>query len=104
MLFNLTTRSLFKCHDPTNAITCHSQFLLIRNGPIFGSSELKAFEPFNGFENCKSYTKRPCYRIRESFDRKNMLTNLENIQQDFVGFFCEFTLSELEVWEVIFEK
>ena len=45
----------------------------------------------------------PVYIIGMDSESKNMLTNLkcENIGDKT---FCKFTISELEVWEIIFEK
>ena len=65
-------------------------------GPCFSGgagAELCAHEPFNGDESCYSGAKQPGYGIPLDEDGVNMLTNLED---------GEFTISELEVWEVKF--
>jgi hypothetical protein len=73
-------------------IYCNSDY-----GPCFdggGESDLSAFyEPFNGDRNCRSYANKPGYRIPVDEDGRNMLTNKED---------SSFTISELEVWEVVF--
>jgi hypothetical protein len=94
MLFNLTTRNAFKVQDHTKAIACGK-----REGPCFGNSELYAKEPFNGKNKCMSYVNRYGYRIKMDSESKSNLTNLK-CQYGW----SEFTISELEVWEVIFEK
>jgi hypothetical protein len=43
MLFNLTTRNLFKVQDHTKAIRCAKEL-----GPCFGDGGLYAAGPFNG--------------------------------------------------------
>jgi hypothetical protein len=93
MLFNLTTRKLFKCIKHDIAIGCGKDL-----GPYFGNRELTADEPFNGNNNCCSWVNYPGYKIEEDSQDINMLTNLK------CGGFSYFTISELEVWEVIFEK
>ncbi len=69
---------------------CHSE-----RGPCFKGgvwSELSASdEPFNGDGNCWSYAKLPGYRIPVDGAGTNMLTNNKG---------DEFTITELEVWEV----
>ncbi len=100
MLFNLTTRNVFKVQDHTKAITCGKD-----NGPDFGIGELQAFEPFNENNQCASYVNNVCYRIRMDSQWKNNLTNIKYQQCLVFGdYYCEFTIIELEVWEIIFEK
>jgi hypothetical protein len=43
MLFNLTTRRLFKCDKPDIALGCY-----VERGPYFGGGELATEEEFNG--------------------------------------------------------
>ncbi len=65
------------------------------SGPNFGtrtSAELSAHnEPFNGDRKCYSVANKPGYGIPIE-GGKNMLTNKED------GW---FTISELEVWEIV---
>ena len=94
MLFNLTTRKFFKCINHEIAIYCCKD-----RGPVFGSAELFASEPFNGNNKCYSNANNLGYKIEEDNEGINTLTSLK----------CEygwsyFSISELEVWEVIFEK
>lgn len=57
------------------------------------STELSANdEPFNGDNKCHSDGNRPGYQIDIDADGNNMLTNQKN---------GDFTITELEVWEVI---
>jgi hypothetical protein len=64
-------------------------------GPCFegkGNSELSAWdEPFNGVGNCRSWANQPGYRIPVDDGGINMFTN----KKDY-----DFTISELEVWQV----
>jgi hypothetical protein len=52
-------------------------------------------EPFNGDGNCRSYANEPGYRIPVDGAGTNMLTNTNNKYQDF-------TITELEVWQVTY--
>ena len=49
ILFNLTTKTLFKCKNEEICIVPNKKW-----GPTFGVSELAAFEQFNGMNNGKS--------------------------------------------------
>jgi hypothetical protein len=63
-------------------------------GPAFvsqGNNELWAVEPFNGDGKCRSRANLPGYKIVIE-GGKNILTNKED---------GDFTISELEVWEVV---
>jgi hypothetical protein len=73
------------------------------NGPYFGNGELAAEEPFNGDNKCYSYANRGGYNIGKDRESRSMLTNLK-CEWQFIGYESRFTISELEVWEVIFEK
>ena len=96
MLFNLTTRKLFKCNKHEWAITCCKLY-----GPVFGAGELAASnEPFNGNNNCRSNANCDVYKIEKDSKEIHMLTNLK-CKGLFTSF---FSISELEVWEVTFEK
>jgi hypothetical protein len=65
------------------------------HGPYFGDLELAAnSEPFNESLNCTSMEKVNIYRI-DKIGRNNALTNKDS---------CAFTITELEVWEVIEEQ
>ena len=98
MLFNLTTRNAFKLQDHTKAIYCGKDW-----GPNFGNGELYAADPFNGNNKCGSFVNSDGYRIKMDSESKSNLTKLKCVQ--FRGdYISEFTISELEVWEVIFEK
>ncbi len=50
-------------------------------------------EPFNGYGNCSSHANKPGYFIPLDGAGKNMLTNKLD---------GSFTISELEVWEVVY--
>jgi hypothetical protein len=99
MLFNLTTRNEFKVQDHTKAIRCGKKY-----GPFFGNAELYADQPFNGNNSCGSNLNRDGYRITMDSENKSNLTNLKCQEGAFDGYLSVFTISELEVWEVIFEK
>jgi hypothetical protein len=90
MLFNLSSRINFPSKHAGTDINCSKEY-----GPCFSGSndsELDALcEPFNGDGNCASFTNMPGYDIPK-VDGVNMLTNKKN---------GNFTISELEVWEVI---
>jgi hypothetical protein len=95
MLFNLTTRKLFKCIEHGHAIYCKNDY-----GPAFGNGELYASEPFNGNNKCWSYGNGPGYKIEKDSQGISMMTNLK-----CDGFSTSyFTISELEVWEIIFDN
>ena len=89
-LFNLTSSRLFKgSHNA--GILCATY-----RGPKFTSTsnddELCAWdEPFND-NKCSSYANKPGYSIGVDAAGKNTLTNSEN---------GDFTISELEVWEIV---
>jgi hypothetical protein len=88
MLFNLTSCRHFPSQKYGNEIRCSREI-----GPTFGNDELGAyFEPFNGDSSCSSFANRNSFNIPVE-DGKNMLTNREN---------GDFTISELEVWQVEF--
>jgi hypothetical protein len=76
---------------------------------VFGDSELGAREPFNHYDNCYSFANNNGYRIKMNYSKKNKLTNLkcdplDSDDDDPEWYSSNFTISELEVWEVIFEK
>jgi hypothetical protein len=89
-LFNLSSSRQFT-NTGKGGILCSSV-----HGPVFGSygcGELFAWgEPFNGDGKCLSDENRPGYNIVIE-GGKNMLTNKEDE---------DFTITELEVWEVTF--
>ena len=93
MVFNLTTRQQFHVKDHSLAIICRANW-----GPCFGNGELATREPFNGNNNCWSYINQKYYGIPES-NGMNQLTNTE-VDERLV--FSDFTISEIEVWEVKF--
>jgi hypothetical protein len=88
-LFNLSSSRQFT-NTGKGEIICYSGY-----GPAFGSEgnygELRACEPFNGDGKCASWANESGYKIVIEGE-KNMLTNFKD------GY---FTISELEVWEVI---
>jgi hypothetical protein len=88
-LFNLSSSRQFT-NTGKGGICCWSF-----NGPVFGNggyTELGALsEPFNGDGECRSWANSPGYKIVIE-GGKNMLTNKED---------GNFTISELEVWEVV---
>ncbi len=98
MLFNLSTRNIFKPRDETIAIQCGKD-----RGPCFGIYELLSSEPFNGNKKCSSYVNSDGYYITMDSEFKSNLTNVE-CQYGLSKYNSEFTISELEVWEIIFEK
>jgi hypothetical protein len=73
MLFNVTTKKVFKCIEHDQAITCRKSW-----GPCFGSTELGAYEPFNGDYECWSYAENSGYKIGKDSERRSMLTNLKD--------------------------
>ena len=98
MLFNLSTRQNFQCQNPKKAIACWKNW-----GPYFGDGELYTFEPFNQVNQCCSYINRNVYGISKNKEDKSMLTNLP-FSKPMFGIKCDLTISELEVWEVVFEN
>ncbi len=97
-LFNLSTNHKFSIQDPTHAI-----YGADYRGPRFGdNAELAAIsEPFNGENKCWSWVNYSVYKIPYDSDGKtSMLTNEECRDWGL----CEFTIVELEVWEVVFEE
>jgi hypothetical protein len=99
VLFNLTTRIAFKVRDHFQAIRCEKYC-----GPHFGDGELCADEPYNGNNSGKSFVNEACYSITMDSESKNNLTNLKCVKGKLGMYFSEFTISELEVWEVIYDK
>ena len=99
MLFNLTTHQLFKSQDHSQAILCYKGC-----GIEFGNSELGANETFDGNNKCYSYANFPGYRIEIDSKKINKLTNLKCIAGILNKWKSDFTISELEVWEVIFSE
>jgi hypothetical protein len=88
-LFNLSSSRQFT-NTGKGGIYCCSG-----HGPDFradGYNELNAYGPFNGDGKCGSYANLDGYKIVIE-GGKNMLTNKEN---------GDFTITELEVWEVTF--
>jgi hypothetical protein len=72
-------------------------------GPVFGQGELSALQPFNGENNCYSFANCDGFHIPFDFDCRSNLTNLK-CHEKGESYVSEFTISEIEVWEVIFEK
>ena len=98
MLFNLTTHTSFPCTDPSYAIVCKKD-----RGPYFGEGDLSAFdEPFNEENACRSYTNEDPYSIPRNSEGINMLTNQKSKGLD--SDWCQFTISEIEVWGVSFNE
>jgi hypothetical protein len=93
MLFNLSKQSHFPSKRTGKEIYCHSNF-----GPCFSGysdySDLSvSIEPFNGDTNCSSFANKPGYKIPVDEAGTNMLTNKKD---------GDFTITELEVWEVTY--
>lgn len=92
MLFNLSNCLHFPSKLAGTEIYCHKDC-----GPCFSGGEsqgqLVALEPFNKNGNCISRANKPAYNIPIDDKGLNMLTKSKGI---------EFTISELEVWEVKF--
>ena len=101
MLFNLTARKLFKSKKYEWAIACGKYY-----GPCFGDNELLASEPFNGNDKCCSRVNMIGYNIdgyKMQYMSPSMTNQLINRNSDLQGR-AFFTIIDLEVWEVIFEK
>ena len=97
MLFNLTTRCTFKSQKHDEAIHCYKD-----SGPYFGLGELITDDlPVDEDNNCCSNVNEAGYRIGKDSKGRNMLTNLVC---EYGYCYSEFTISELEVWEIVFEK
>jgi hypothetical protein len=92
MLFNLTSKN----HFP-NKKTGKEIRLDCDNGPCFSGGdywELSTFgEPFNGDGKCVSCANEPGYGIPVDGAGINQLTKKKG---------ARFTISEIEVWEVIY--
>ena len=90
MLFNLSTCRFFPTNKQGSELFCSKNY-----GPYFGNFELSIREePFNGDNMCRSYPNRSYFSIPVE-GGKNMLSNKE------VEY---FTISELEVWQVNYNK
>jgi hypothetical protein len=72
MLFNVTTKKVFKSIRHDEAIRCVKE-----RGPCFGEGELGAAEPFNGDSKCYSWANRYGYKIGMDGESRSMLTNLK---------------------------
>ena len=90
MLFNLSSCRHYPSRNESGAIFCGTKL-----GPCFdggSDSELSADEdPFNMVGNCSSNGNKPGYEIPVDGAGINMLTNYKD---------GNFTISDLEVWEV----
>ncbi len=62
---------------------------------------MMAYEPFNGENNCRSFVNDVGYKIGVDSERINKLTK-EKCKEGSQK--CEFTIVELEVWEVVLEE
>jgi hypothetical protein len=66
---------------------------------------LQAFnEPFNEDKNCWSHANEGVYHIGIDSEGRNKLTNLKCEKNDLGSEISEFSISELEVWAIVFEK
>jgi hypothetical protein len=91
MIFNLTDKVHFPCLKQERAVLNSS-----RQGPCFGSGELVAFEePFNGENKCGSFSGQDVYKITTAMGGINNLINQKS---------GNFTITELEVWQVEFKQ
>jgi hypothetical protein len=68
-------------------------------GPCFGYGELIARRSLNIDNRCYSLANLSGYNIGKDSESRSMLTNLK-----CDGLVSRFTISELEVWEIIFEN
>ena len=93
MIFNLTTNQLFKVKDHSLAICSFKN-----DGPVIGETELSTFSPFNGNYKCVSNANSNTYQIGMDSQGRNKLTNLKCDENGM----SYFSISEIEVWEVIF--
>jgi hypothetical protein len=57
-------------------------------------AELKAYPPFNGYNNCKSFARNPAYLIGRDDDGRNLMTMSKNEL---------FTITEIEVWQITYQ-
>ncbi len=64
---------------------------------------MQVTEPFNGEGKSFSVANLKGYNIPMDNKYKNMLTSLK-CEVNILCAICYFTISEIEVWEVIFEK
>jgi hypothetical protein len=93
MIFNLTTKQLFKVKNHSLAIYCYKN-----DGPVFGEAELTTFSPFNGNYKCVSNANSNTYQIGMDSQGRNKLTNLKCNKKGM----SEFSISEIEVWEIMY--
>ena len=90
-LFSLTQQRHFPVEDDTRAVSCAKD-----EGPSFGIGELLALhEPFNTEDGCWSLAREKVYNIGKSTEGVNELT--QTVKD---GYFEQFTIDELEVWQV----
>jgi hypothetical protein len=88
-LFSLTQQRHYPVQDHTDAVGCERTC-----GPFFGVWELVAgWQPFNREDGCRSVTGRSGYKIPLTTEGVNELTQTVNVDDDF-------TIDELEVWQV----
>ena len=96
VLFNLTLFTSHKCKTPKMAIKCKANW-----GPRFGDDELYAVGPFNEANMCHSYINNDGYGICKDKEGRNELTDLK-CGIPLYGIKSDFTISELEVWQLTF--
>ncbi len=104
VVFSLSRQQSFNVKNADHAIYCDKTC-----GPYFGNS-LKAFyQPFNGFDRCLSRQDTNYEDIYSENKSLNLLTNKkrpklydDDDQQDDEND-DEFSISEIEVWQVQFE-
>ncbi len=60
-----------------------------------------AWEPFNGENKCVSWVNDIGYSIGVDSERINMLTKEKCVEGER---YCDFTIVELEVWEVVLKR
>ncbi len=100
ILFDLTNHRSFPLNKGRHdAIRCEKSW-----GPTFGRAELSAYyEPFNADNACSSWAKGSSYNIPANNEGINKLTN-QKCRHNGRSKLCEFIISELEVWGVVFKQ
>ena len=94
LLFNLTLKTFFPCKSQQGGIRNMSDW-----GPTFGQSELGVKEPFIGEKKCWSTANGSVYKLEKDSEDKNNLTNEKSQHEK-----CFFTVTEIEVWEVLINE
>ncbi len=76
----------------------------MESGPSFGMKEFLVLEPFNGELSGCLKVSGFTYSISIDSEGRNKLTDLQcETNENGLKEFSRFTISEFEVWEIIFE-